>query len=241
MAEAFLNQLLRVENSVQAQPNSSSEPCIICFRDCGTLCPESGIVEWEIRLPCKHIVGSRCIAKWLDPTGSAKNSCPVCRYVFFPIGDNEGIPLHTPRDFRRYIPDDEGISLDTPEDFREYRWIDTWDLRLLGGGFIHWNDRHQGNGGAENGNEEGNNDEGAMDIGNLRRGLGGAFVTRNDRRRGNDGADNGNEAANEEGNNNEGSMYIGDLRRSVRLRGIAQERNLGGKRERETAKNVPEF
>ncbi|KAF6238947.1 hypothetical protein HO173_002819 [Letharia columbiana] len=81
MAAAFLSQLLRVENSVE--PNSSDR-CIVCLTECGTLCDESGIVEWEMRLPCDHKVGSRCIATWLDPTGAANNSCPVCRYVFFP-------------------------------------------------------------------------------------------------------------------------------------------------------------
>ena len=30
-------------------------------------------------------MGSRCIATWLDPAGAAKNSCPVCRHVFFPL------------------------------------------------------------------------------------------------------------------------------------------------------------
>lgn len=82
MAEAFINQLLRIENSIQ--PHSSGEPCIICLTECGTLSPDDGIVEWEIRLPCKHTVGSRCIATWLNPTGAANNSCPLCRYVFFP-------------------------------------------------------------------------------------------------------------------------------------------------------------
>ena len=81
MAEAFLRQLLRVENSVQP---TGSERCIICLTECGTLCPETGVVEWEIRLPCKHSVGSRCIATWMNPKGTASNSCPVCRHVFFP-------------------------------------------------------------------------------------------------------------------------------------------------------------
>ena len=79
MAEAFVNQLLRVENRVQR-----SDQCIICLTECESLCPKTGIVEYEIRLPCNHTVGSRCIAKWLDPAGVASNSCPMCRYVFFP-------------------------------------------------------------------------------------------------------------------------------------------------------------
>ena len=81
MAEAFLRQLLRAENSVQP---TGSERCIICLTECGTLCPETGVVEWEIRLPCCHTAGSRCIAMWLNPNGTASNSCPVCRHVFFP-------------------------------------------------------------------------------------------------------------------------------------------------------------
>ena len=81
-AELFLNQLLRVENSVQP---TTQEPCIICLSNCNTLCPSTGVVEYEMRLPCGHTVGSRCIAIWLDPDGVAKNSCPVCRHVFFPL------------------------------------------------------------------------------------------------------------------------------------------------------------
>ena len=81
MAEAFRSELLRIENRVHP---STDQPCIICLTGCDTLCSETGTVEWEVRLPCKHTVGSRCIAKWLDPLGVANNSCPVCRYVFFP-------------------------------------------------------------------------------------------------------------------------------------------------------------
>ena len=128
MAEAFLRQLLRVENSVQEQPNGSGQCCIICYTEYGTLCEETGTMEVEIRLPCKHKVGSRCIAKWLDSTGNAKNQCPVCRYVFFPaeprpylehgiIGDYEGSPLDTP----------EGSPLAAPEGFGGYIVHDTGD------------------------------------------------------------------------------------------------------------------
>lgn len=42
-----------------------------------------------MRLPCGHTVGSRCIATWLDPGGAAKNSCPICRHVFFPEEEEE--------------------------------------------------------------------------------------------------------------------------------------------------------
>ena len=81
MAEAFRSQLLRDVNRVQP---SGDQPCMICLTQCDTLCPETGSVEWEIVLPCKHTVGSICIIKWLDPSGAANNTCPMCRYVFFP-------------------------------------------------------------------------------------------------------------------------------------------------------------
>ena len=41
---------------------------------------ETGLVELQVRLPCKHVVGSGCIAVWLG----TNNSCPMCRRVFFP-------------------------------------------------------------------------------------------------------------------------------------------------------------
>lgn len=46
MAEAFLSQLLRVENCVQENPISggSGECCIICLEKCGTLCERTGVV-----------------------------------------------------------------------------------------------------------------------------------------------------------------------------------------------------
>ena len=81
MAGAFRSQLLRDENRVQP---CSDQPCMICLTKCDTLCPETGTVEWEVRLPCEHTVGSICITKWLDPSGAANNTCPMCRYVFFP-------------------------------------------------------------------------------------------------------------------------------------------------------------
>ena len=80
MAEAFRSQLLQDENRVQP---CSDQPCMICLTPCETLCPETGTIEWEVRLPCKHTVGSGCISKWLEPIGAA-NDCPMCRYVFFP-------------------------------------------------------------------------------------------------------------------------------------------------------------
>lgn len=42
---------------------------------------ETGLLELAIRLPsCSHIVGSGCIAQWLQ----SNNTCPLCRHVFFP-------------------------------------------------------------------------------------------------------------------------------------------------------------
>lgn len=139
MAEAFLRRLLRIENSVQEQPNGSRE-CYICYTEYGTLCETTGTVEVAIRLPCQHIVGSRCIATWLDPTGNAANTCPVCRHVFFPaqprpylehgvIGDDEGSPLDTPEDSPLGPPEGFGgyVVSDTRDDDEEVTEEDTED------------------------------------------------------------------------------------------------------------------
>lgn len=76
MSKAFLNQILRIENSVQSGEGNS---CYICFQEYGTLCPESGVIEVAVRLPCQHAMGSACIAKWLH----TNNTCPICREIFF--------------------------------------------------------------------------------------------------------------------------------------------------------------
>ncbi|CAD6575003.1 MAG: hypothetical protein ASARMPREDX12_007057 [Alectoria sarmentosa] len=77
MAKEFLARILTIENSVTFE---SSQDCIICQEKCGTLSPETGIMELEVRLPCSHTVGSACIAKWL----ATNNTCPLCRRPFFP-------------------------------------------------------------------------------------------------------------------------------------------------------------
>lgn len=76
MAEAFLFELLQIQNSV----NNSEERCSICLENYGILCRENGTIEVGIRLPCNHTVGSACIATWLK----TNNTCPVCRHEFFP-------------------------------------------------------------------------------------------------------------------------------------------------------------
>ncbi len=76
MAEAFLYELLQMHNSV----HTPGERCSICLEEYGTLSRETGTMEVEILLPCKHTIGSACIATWLK----TNNTCPVCRYEFFP-------------------------------------------------------------------------------------------------------------------------------------------------------------
>lgn len=123
MSETFLHQLLRVENIVQ--PSSNGECCIICLSEYGTRCE-------KIRLPCNHTIGPQCIAAWIDPTGGASNSCPLCRYVFFPaqprpylehgvIGDDEDLPLVTHEGFGGYVvtdtrDDDEEVTEEDTEE-----------------------------------------------------------------------------------------------------------------------------
>ena len=56
MAEYFLTRLLTTENRVKFE--EGSQDCIICLDRYGTLSCESGIEEFEVRLPCNHTVGS---------------------------------------------------------------------------------------------------------------------------------------------------------------------------------------
>ena len=76
MSAAFLADVLTIENSIQSD---SSQPCCICLQNFGTMSSETGVVEYGVRLPCSHYVGSSCIATWL----SSHNTCPVCRHSFF--------------------------------------------------------------------------------------------------------------------------------------------------------------
>ena len=55
MAKEFLARILTIENSVTSE---GSQDCIICQERCGTLSPETGVMELEIRLPCSHTAGS---------------------------------------------------------------------------------------------------------------------------------------------------------------------------------------
>ena len=81
MAEAFLRQLPKVEKDIL--PKGSD--CPICQEKYGTISPNTWSTEVALRLPCQHIVGSECIRLWLHPDEAAKNTCPYCRYEFFPL------------------------------------------------------------------------------------------------------------------------------------------------------------
>ncbi|CAF9905905.1 hypothetical protein IMSHALPRED_004013 [Imshaugia aleurites] len=81
--DQFITQLLRNNNRVQL--NESKEECLICKDEYGTTSTETGKIERQIRLPCKHTVGSECIERWLQD----HNTCPICRHEFFPQGDTD--------------------------------------------------------------------------------------------------------------------------------------------------------
>ena len=77
MAQEFLDQLLRMENTVKVD---EQETCMVCLESYGTLNSSTGAIEVQVRLPCSHLVGTICIATWLRDN----NSCPACRATFFP-------------------------------------------------------------------------------------------------------------------------------------------------------------
>ena len=55
MATEFLARILTIENIVTSD---GAQDCVVCQEKCGTLSPETGIMELEVRLPCGHTAGS---------------------------------------------------------------------------------------------------------------------------------------------------------------------------------------
>ncbi|KAL9134705.1 MAG: hypothetical protein Q9175_004106 [Cornicularia normoerica] len=48
--------------------------------------PESIETEHAVRLPCQHILGSKCIKRWISPAGGNQNTCPYCvQKLFTPV------------------------------------------------------------------------------------------------------------------------------------------------------------
>ncbi len=78
MATQFLDQLVRIPK----KELSKDSYCMICHRDYGT-----DSLDTPVRLPCNHDVGFECISIWLSR--EAKNSCPMCRHVFFDVVEED--------------------------------------------------------------------------------------------------------------------------------------------------------
>ena len=92
--EKFLDQLPDI--SLDDIPNATG--CNICMEPFGsTEDPES-----PVQLPCGHVMGRKCISRWLETS----NSCPLCRHVLFVQGrgsqfEQEGSVLFGQENFNR--------------------------------------------------------------------------------------------------------------------------------------------
>ena len=92
--EIFLDQLPDI--SLDDIPNATD--CNICMEPFGsTEDPES-----PVQLPCGHVMGRKCISRWLETS----NSCPLCRHVLFGQGrgsqfEQEGSVLFGQGNFNR--------------------------------------------------------------------------------------------------------------------------------------------
>lgn len=75
--EEFLDQLPKVPEKELSKDSS----CMVCRRDYGTDSDDVAVM-----LPCNHHVGLECISIWLSMPG--KNSCPMCRRIFFDVIDH---------------------------------------------------------------------------------------------------------------------------------------------------------
>jgi hypothetical protein len=58
--------------------------CVICHEDLGA--SDSGITDFSIRTPCKHVIGAACLQNWL---AIGKTTCPYCRRELLKDGDSE--------------------------------------------------------------------------------------------------------------------------------------------------------
>lgn len=73
----FLDQLPTVPERELTKDSS----CMVCRREYGTD-PD----DVAVMLPCNHHVGLECISIWLSIPG--KNTCPMCRHIFFDVVDH---------------------------------------------------------------------------------------------------------------------------------------------------------
>ena len=76
----YLNQLPKVPEAELRKDSC----CMICHREYGT-----DSADVAVMLPCKHHVGLECISTWLSMP--RKNSCPMCRRVFYKVIDHEDV------------------------------------------------------------------------------------------------------------------------------------------------------
>ncbi len=79
--KCFVHDLLRKQTHIIPEDPT----CSICFNDYNTPCSDTGVVETDVKLPCGHIFGSRCLMRYFSPTpnGGNGNACPTCKYELF--------------------------------------------------------------------------------------------------------------------------------------------------------------
>lgn len=116
----FLSQLLKPENTV---PADDGQECMICQEEYGKRTGAVDTAERQIRLPCnpKHTVGSNCIVTWLK----ANNTCPICRYEFFPKEKKSNIDRERAIElFVSLLEDEDEDVVDQDEDTEDEDFVD---------------------------------------------------------------------------------------------------------------------
>ena len=119
-SKQFLSQLLKPENTV---PADGGQECMICQEEYGTRSCDDDTAEKQIRLPCdpKHTVGSNCIVTWLK----ANNTCPVCRYEFFPKEKKSNIDREREIElFVSFLEDENEDAVDQEGDIEDEDFVD---------------------------------------------------------------------------------------------------------------------
>ena len=67
--------------------------CTICMEPFGSTKDH----ESPVQLPCCHVVGRKCISRWLETS----NTCPLCRHVLFREEEENRTPSSTEMESRR--------------------------------------------------------------------------------------------------------------------------------------------
>jgi hypothetical protein len=107
-ASHFLASLVPIKNFNSVL--KEDRECCICLQTYGNTTTDGIQPEFPIRLPfCNHLVGFKCLKKWLSPDIS---TCPICRRAFSPAPEQEDGVLYDSNGFLAVVDAGDGDDMD---------------------------------------------------------------------------------------------------------------------------------